>query len=944
MRSAARAGGLLERDPEIAALNRAIEGATGGAGRVVMIEGEPGIGKSRLVAAAAALAGHCRVLQSRGEELERDFAFGGVIQLFEPIVAGLGAAERRKVLAGAAGRAGPLLAGEDPGGELSEPALVHGLFWLATNLAEQTPLLLAVDDGHWVDPPSLRFLHYLGARVAELPIAVVVAARPAEPGSESALLRKLAALPATTILRPRALGVESIRTIVAESEALEPTEDVVRAIAETTGGNPLFVSEVLRAVAVEEPDEHVVARIREIGPDAVVQSLLATLQRLSPAATALAGAIAILGEVAELALAAELAGIDAREASECAGALTRAGVLRPAGPLGFAHPVLRSALYEDLRPAERAFGHATAARLLRDSSALPEQVAAQLIQAEPMREPWVVESLRTAAARASGRGVPASALRYLERALLEPGADRSATLLAELGRAEAAVGRDSAVSRFARAAELIEEPGAKATVLREAGRSYYASGRFEQALSAYDEALRALAGGREQELALGVRADRAAAALWVPGQGAAALAGLDGLLDAGRPPRTHAERVLLGHVAGAEFLRGDDRESVVRLSLRAWDDGALLRDGGPQEPLISTISGCLSASDELAASAEVVEATLAAARDSGSPMAFATASYLRGALSWFRGRVQDAVADAGAAVARGQDGWELFLGAAHWILAVGLLEREEPERAAAVLTLPAELEERLAASTAYCAVRQGRGLVYLARGEPLAAARELLAAGELVREALGTDNPAFLPWRSAAAVSLARLGDLAEARRLAEEELDQARRYGAARAIGVALRARALVEPDADRIELLRQAVDRLEGSGALLELARALTDLGGALRASGESTAARGPLRRALDMADGAGALATATRAREELLGAGGRPRRARTAGIAALTPGELRVARLAAEGRTNRQIAEDLFVTLKAVKWHLNNTYRKLEVDGRGELAAALAAGEVV
>jgi DNA-binding CsgD family transcriptional regulator len=96
--------------------------------------------------------------------------------------------------------------------------------------------------------------------------------------------------------------------------------------------------------------------------------------------------------------------------------------------------------------------------------------------------------------------------------------------------------------------------------------------------------------------------------------------------------------------------------------------------------------------------------------------------------------------------------------------------------------------------------------------------------------------------------------------------------------------------------------------------------------------------------MADGAGALATATRAREELLGAGGRPRRARTAGIAALTPGELRVARLAAEGRTNRQIAEDVFVTLKAVKWHLNNTYRKLDVDGRGELAAALAAGEVV
>ena len=931
---------LHERDHELAALRAALESSRGGAGRVVLVEGEPGIGKSRLVAAAQDLGEGFEVLHARGQELERDFAFGCVIQLFEPHLATLGPGDRERALAGPARHAARLMAGLDELGERPPFSLLHGLFWLAANLAERRPLLLCLDDGHWADPASLQFLLYLAARIDDLPLAAVVAARMAEPGADAVLLPKLAAMPATTILRPRALGADSVGRIVAGSTIVEPSEAIVRALAETTGGNPLLVTEVLAALAAEAPVEDATERIRELGPDPVMRALRVTLGRLPPAATSLARAVAVLGDAAELEHAAELADVEPREASECAGALARGGVFRNAGPLGFAHPVLRTAVYEDLRPAERAFGHAAAARLLRRSGALAEQVAAQLVQAEPIREPWAVEALRAAATRAGSRGAPASAARYLERATREPDGERSPALLAELGRAEAAVGRESAAGWLARAAELSTDPRSRAEALRDLGRMHYAAGRFSDAVAAFARALGSL-DGADADLALALRADQATAALWLPEGGAPALAAAGGLLDSVRAPRSQAERLALANVAGAEFLRGEDRARAVVLALRAWDGGALLRDGGPEEALISTITGTLGASDELAAAAEVVDATIAAARESGSPMAFASASYLRGALNSFRGRVPEAVADAEAAVAAGRDGWELFLTGAHWILALGLLERGEADRAAAVLTVPPELEERFASSSTYCAVRHGRGLVHLARGEPIAAVRELLATGELVGDSLRTDNPAFLAWRSPAAVGLARAGDVSEGRRLAGEELELARRYGAARPIGAALRASALVEPvDGDRVEPLREAVEELERSGARVELARALVDLGAALSSTGGPSAqARGCLRTALDLADAAGAVATATRACEELVGAGGRPRRSRTSGAAALTPAELRVARLAAEGRTNRQIAEHLFVTLKAVKWHLNNSYRKLGIDGRDGLASALS-----
>lgn len=200
-------------------------------------------------------------------------------------------------------------------------------------------------------------------------------------------------------------------------------------------------------------------------------------------------------------------------------------------------------------------------------------------------------------------------------------------------------------------------------------------------------------------------------------------------------------------------------------------------------------------------------------------------------------------------------------------------------------------------------------------------------------------NPAQFPWRSDAALAAGRLGEQADARRLADEELRLALQFGAPRSIGVPLRTRGLVVGGEKGLEPLRAAVAALEGSPSELELCRALVDLGAAVRRQGRRSEAREPLRRALDMARRLGTRALERRAGEELLASGARPRRRDLSGPDSLTPSERRVAALAAGVMTNREIAQELFVTVKAVQWHLRNIYRKLDIASREGLGTALA-----
>lgn len=238
-------------------------------------------------------------------------------------------------------------------------------------------------------------------------------------------------------------------------------------------------------------------------------------------------------------------------------------------------------------------------------------------------------------------------------------------------------------------------------------------------------------------------------------------------------------------------------------------------------------------------------------------------------------------------------------------------------------------------------VLDARARVHIARGELEAAEDALREAGSVFCAALVV-NPACLDWKSRLALVVSRLGRTDEALSLVGEELELVRRFGAPRPLGVALRVAGLIEGGARGIDRLEESVATLARSPSALEHGRALVDLGAALRRHGKRQAARDPLQRGLEMARRFGARALERQALEELRVAGGRPRRTQLNGVDGLTPGERRVAAMAADGMSNAEIAQALFVTVAAVKWHLRHAYQKLDITSRRELGQALRAGQ--
>jgi ATP/maltotriose-dependent transcriptional regulator MalT len=231
--------------------------------------------------------------------------------------------------------------------------------------------------------------------------------------------------------------------------------------------------------------------------------------------------------------------------------------------------------------------------------------------------------------------------------------------------------------------------------------------------------------------------------------------------------------------------------------------------------------------------------------------------------------------------------------------------------------------------------------LHLALGRPTLALRDATEAGEIVGPSIC--NPVCCAWRAPAALALHALDRRGEAREMAEQELADARQFAFAMAEGGALRTLGLVSGGDEGVELLRASVAQLERSEGRFSHAWSVLELGAALRRAGERNEAREVLREALALTSHMGASGLADRAHEELVAAGARPRRERRmlSGRESLTASEDRVAVLAAEGLTNREIAQRLFVTIKAVQWHLRNVYRKLDVASREELPAALDQG---
>jgi DNA-binding CsgD family transcriptional regulator len=275
------------------------------------------------------------------------------------------------------------------------------------------------------------------------------------------------------------------------------------------------------------------------------------------------------------------------------------------------------------------------------------------------------------------------------------------------------------------------------------------------------------------------------------------------------------------------------------------------------------------------------------------------------------------------------------------VLADIAVEAGELDEAQALLDLLPQ--EGWPAGVATVLIPAARGRLRLAQGRAADALADFQACQALFSAGvwgMPIRETGYVHGRSGAALALLRLGERQEACDLADAELADVRVFGAPRALGIALRTAGLASGGPEGLALLRESVAALDSSPALLERARSLAELGAALRRRGERAAAREPLARALELAARCGARPLATRARDELIAAGARPRRPWRTGVDALTPSELRIARLAADGRSNREIAGELYVTLKAVEGHLAHAYAKLGIGGRDQLPRALGS----
>src|SRR4051794_17538801 len=364
---------LVERDVELAALEAVLADAGAGQGRALLLEGEAGIGKTALLSAACATAreGGPRLLRAHGAPLDEGVAYGIARQLLVPAL--LDGDNRDVLLQGAAALARPaLLPGDGDGGGPAPPeaafAIRQGLTWLvAAMAAELGPLALVVDDLHWADGPSIRFLHALAGRIEELPIALLLAARPSAAWSDPGTEAELAG--AVRVLRPARLSTRGVGEALGRRLHAEPAEEFAGAAHMQTAGTPYLVAALADALEREgvEPTAERVGAIGRLGVVEVGRDVAARIHSLGPEARAIGRAAAVLGDGRPATEAERVAQLEPGTAAHVAASLDGAGLVRGWPELSFDHPLVRTAVLEDLTIEERTRLHERAADLAMSS-------------------------------------------------------------------------------------------------------------------------------------------------------------------------------------------------------------------------------------------------------------------------------------------------------------------------------------------------------------------------------------------------------------------------------------------------------------------------------------------------------------------------------------------------------------------------------------------------
>ncbi len=912
---------LVQRTDALGLCERLIGASTEGG--LALFEGSAGIGKSALIDAACAMgaARGLTVLRAAGSEFECDCAYGVVRQLFDPLLSGR--SRRRSTLSRPVRVAGAALGLAPENGE-ADHLVRHALLRILTERAGEAPVLLAIDDLELADPESLDFLRYLAQRRAQHRIVIVAALNQGNGGAGRPPMALLHIQQAAEVMRLRPLDAEGVAELVAASG--RPASPALCAeLVRVTGGNPFLLNSVAGSFRPEEP---------EVAPPEVTRDLALRLARLPEEAQELARTAAVLGDGASAVTAASTTDVRPAVALDAIDSLAEAGLLRRSGMISFSAPLLRSALYDMLGHGERSRLHRRAAHALWSSGAPPLEAADHLMRADGAGEPWATEVLR----RAAGGAPPAAAAGYLRRALAEDAAaGRRADLLAELAAAELSGGGSDAARHLAEAVDLLPPGEDRAEACDQLACVLWGLGRYAEAGRAFADGLEEL-GGQLGQIGSRLSAGCLAAARVQGGADANRLPSLDGAaLDSNAD-----EPAVAAELALELLLAGGPRANVVRLAERALADRLLLRRQTAGGPSFQAAVCALVWADELDAAEQAATLAIEDAKRRDIQPALGVMLLLRACARFRRGALPEAERDIEAARGRLPAPLPVPLPGPDVLLAEIRLEQGRSAAARDCAGRSVEQTGPRAESTAAGRIEHAlalvaRGRVELLLADPLAALGDLLECGRRLSEA-EVRNPAVAPWRSVAAVAALRLGERERAAALVAEERDLAHAFGAPRALGVALVATARARPREERPRQLRAAVAALERSPAVLERAHALAELGAELRRSGQRRASREALRSALDLAAHCGADTLSRRARQELVATGARPRRPRISGAGSLTPRERQIAELAAEGESNRAIADRLIVSEKTIEWHLANAYRKLDIRGRGGLAGSL------
>lgn len=912
---------LVEREEELAQIRAALQSSAQGSGDALAIVGPAGIGKTSLLGSAReiAAANEMTVVGATGTSLSGDLSYGLIRELCLPLAADTtlleGAAEMAKA---------PLGLSEEPATSDAEArfSAMYGLYWLFVNLCSRRPAAILLDDFQLADHDSRAFIAYLLARLHDLPLAVLLGSRDPVPVGA----RTLAVGP---------LSAEGVRQLIeAAIGRVEP--QFAQAMFERTGGVPFLIDAVLSTLR-ESGTAPTGAAAAELS-FAAASDLVSRLAAVAPDALEVAQVCSILGPGADQRRVAMLASKSTEVVARTADALIAAGFMTPSWPLEFAHPLVREAVEASLLPGRRSELHGQAADVLATEPDGGEAAAAHLLSTEPAGKPQRFAVLREAGRRALARGAPSSAMTFLRRALREgPEPDDLPGTLLELGTAENLANEPAAVDHLTEALHLSADSTSRALAFREINRALIAQGRSADIIAIGGQVL-AEPTLQDRELILTLKAEMLA------------VAQMDVLtredfnrlvIDAPVTElsgATEGERRMLAALAYDVMRLARPREECLRLLDRAIRD-----DDAPDLDLASSASLFMSRialiyCEELARGRRLAEEAIARAAASGASGFVALNTMVIQFVAQLEGKL-DEMEEAGLRVLRAvQEGsaapFAAGLAAPH--LHMALIERGRVQEAAALLDQlgmrSASREELQISLMLYV-----RGLQALAEGDLRDAAEEFLACGERL-VSTGSVNPVTMPWRSHAALALARLGERDLAGQLADEELELARSFGAPGPIGIALRASAALGEGDDSIDLLRQSLEVLASSPRVLDRARTRIELGSQLRRLGHRREAREVLRAGVEEARRCHADLLVARGEDELRASGARLVSRPVSGLDALTPSELRIARLAVEGLSNAEIAQQLFLSPKTVEAHLGRTYRKLGIAQRAQLAGAI------